>query len=188
MPKRCHWAGDNPLMQAYHDHEWGVVSRDDRYLFEMLILEGAQAGLSWRLIINKREAYRAAFHDFSIAACAALSDAELEEIRSHSDVVRNKLKIRSVRTNAQAVQSVQAEFGSFAAYIWSFSAPIENDWEDESQVPAQTELSQKISADLKKRGFKFVGPVIIYSFMQAIGMVNDHVVGCSFKNTHSGTI
>lgn len=182
MANRCKWAGNDPLMQKYHDFEWGVVSRDDRYLFEMITLEGAQAGLSWQLIINKREDYRAAFQNFSVEACAALTDEELEEIRLHTGVVKNKLKIRSVRSNAIAFQNIQAEFGSFADYIWRFSDLIVNDWEDDTEVPAQSELSEHISKDLKKRGFKFVGPVIIYSFLQAIGMINDHVRDCSFKN------
>lgn len=181
MTKRCKWAGNDPLMQNYHDFEWGVASHDDRYLFEMLTLEGAQAGLSWQLILNKREAYRAAFHTFSVTACAALTDDELEEIRLQTDVIKNKLKIRSVRSNAVAFQKIQTEFGSFANYIWGFSDQIVNEWESDADVPAQTELSAQISKDLKKRGFKFVGPVIIYSFMQAIGMINDHVLHCDFK-------
>lgn len=188
MIKRCSWAGEDTRMQAYHDNEWCVENHDDRYLFEMLTLEGAQAGLSWQLIINKREAYREAFHNFSIEECAELSDSDLEEIRVNSDIVKNKLKIRSVRSNALAVQAIQEEFGSFSAYIWSFSGPINNDWEHESEVPAQTEISQIISKDLKKRGFKFVGPVIIYSYMQAIGMVNDHIVSCDFKDDYSGHV
>ena len=181
MTNRCKWAGTDPVMQKYHDFEWGVVSRDERYLFEMLTVEGAQAGLSWQLILNKREEYRTAFHNFSLTACAALTDEELEEIRLHTGVVKNKLKIRSVRSNAIAFQNIQAEYGSFADYIWGFSDPIVNEWKDDADVPAQSELSEQISKDLKKRGFKFIGPVIIYSFMQAIGMINDHVVHCSFK-------
>lgn len=182
MTKRCGWAGPEENMQEYHDEEWCVVSHDDRYLFEMLTLEGAQAGLSWQLIINKREAYREAFHDFSIAKCAELTDTELEEIRTHSGIVKNKLKINSVRSNALAFQKIQQEFGSFSSYIWSFSPPIDNKWQNETEVPAETELSQKISKDLKKRGFKFVGPVIVYSYMQAIGMVNDHILSCEFRD------
>ena len=181
MAKRCKWAGNDPTMQNYHDYEWGVARYDDTYLFEMLTLEGAQAGLSWQIILNKREDYREAFRQFSVAECAGFTDDELEEIRLQTGVVKNKLKIRSVRSNAIAFQKIQMEFGSFSNYIWGFSEPIINSWEEEADVPAQSDLSELISKDLKKRGFKFVGPVIMYSFMQAIGMVNDHVRHCDFK-------
>lgn len=181
MVKRCKWAGNDLTMQKYHDYEWGVARYDDTYLFEMLTLEGAQAGLSWQIILNKREDYREAFRQFSVAECAVLTDDELEEIRLQTGVVKNKLKIRSVRSNAIAFQKIQIEFGSFSNYIWGFSEPIINSWEEEADVPAQSDLSELISKDLKKLGFKFVGPVIMYSFMQAIGMVNDHVRHCDFK-------
>ena len=182
MSNRCAWAVSDPLMQLYHDTEWGVISSgDDRYLFEMLTLEGAQAGLSWQLILNKREAYRQVFYNFEAKSCAVMTDEEIEEIRLNSGVVKNKLKLYSVRSNAQAFQNIQSEFGSFSNYIWRFSKPIKNNWEHQSQVPTQSDLSITISTDLKKRGFKFVGPVIIYSFMQAIGMVNDHITACDFS-------
>ncbi|MBC1912904.1 DNA-3-methyladenine glycosylase I [Listeria booriae] len=180
--ERCGWAMNDSVEQVYHDNEWGIPSHDERYLFEMLNLEGAQAGLSWRLILNKRAAYKAAFHDFDPDKCAMLTDEELEHIRETAEIVRNKLKIRGVRKNAVAFLKVQAEFGSFGSYIWGFTdgKQIVNHWTDMSQMPAQTALSERISKDLKKRGFIFVGPVIIYSYLQAIGMIDDHVITCPY--------
>lgn len=179
----CTWPGTSEMMIDYHDNEWGKVSKDDRYLFEMLSLEGAQAGLSWHTILSKRVAYQEAFGEFDIDHCANLSDEDLERIRTDYAIVRNKAKIKSVRTNAQEVQKLQAEFGSFANFLWNYvdhqtivHEPVEN-----GDIPTENELSRKLSKDMKKRGFKFVGPVIIYTYMQAIGMVDDHLVGCEFK-------
>lgn len=180
----CTWPGTSELMQEYHDGEWGKPSKgDDRYLFEMLSLEGAQAGLSWITILKKREAYKEAFHDFDIVACANLSDEDLESIRTGYEIVRNKLKIKSVRTNAQAVQRIQDEFGSFSEFLWSYvdHTPIIHTPEKDSDVLTDDDLSKQLSKDLKKRGFTFVGPVIIYTYMQAVGMIDDHLVGCPAK-------
>ncbi|GGE30089.1 DNA-3-methyladenine glycosylase I [Pullulanibacillus camelliae] len=176
----CSWAQSDPIMMTYHDQEWGVPSHDDTYLFEMLNLEGAQAGLSWITILKKREGYRKAFRHFDIDQCAALSDAELDEILSTGEIIRNRLKVKAVRSNAISVQKIQEDFGSFSNYMWQFTdfKPIINHWTSVTQMPAQDALSEKISKDLKKRGFKFVGPVIIYSYLQAIGMIDDHVITC----------
>lgn len=178
--QRCAWVGEDPLYQAYHDEEWGVPLHDERLLFEFLILEGAQAGLSWRTILNKRENYRAAFDGFDPARVAAYSEEKIAALLANPGIVRNRLKVQASVQNAQAFLLVQSEFGSFDAYVWDFvnGQPIQNKWQMLAEVPAQTELSQRISRDLKERGFKFVGPTIVYAFMQAIGMVNDHTVGC----------
>ncbi|MGH2318052.1 DNA-3-methyladenine glycosylase I [Planococcus sp. SE5232] len=183
MGNRCLWAQSNAMMQAYHDEEWCRPSRDDRYLFEMLILEGAQAGLSWNIVLSKRNAYQEAFHQFDVDYCAELSDAELVSIKENYTVVKHGAKIQSVRTNAQAVQSIQKEWGSFADFLWSFTdgIPVHNNWETDAQIPAQSPLSVQLSKELKKRGFKFVGPVTTYSFMQAIGMVHDHINSCDYR-------
>lgn len=180
----CSWAQLNPLMREYHDHEWGVPSFDDTYLFEMLNLEGAQAGLSWQIILNKRDGYRKAFQGFEIDVCAAMTDDELEQITLTGEVVRHSLKIKAVRSNAIAAQRVISEFGSFAKYVWHFTdnKRIINHWTTVKQLPAKDELSEKISKDMKKRGFKFVGPVTIYSYLQAIGIIDDHVVTCPYHS------
>jgi DNA-3-methyladenine glycosylase I len=184
MPKRCEWVGDwanlDDLMVRYHDEEWGVPKRDDRRLFEDLVLDGAQAGLSWKTILNKRENYREAFDNFQPAVVAAYDDAKIEELLGNPGIVRNRLKVNSAVKNARAFLRIQEGFGSFAAYVWNFvdGASIQNAWQSISEVPAKTELSEQISKDLKKRGFSFVGPTIIYAFMQAVGMVNDHTVDC----------
>lgn len=182
----CSWAQSDPIMRNYHDKEWCVPNQDDTYLFEMLNLEGAQAGLSWITILKKREGYRKAFHHFEINTCAAMMDTELEQIALTGEVVRHRLKINAVRSNAIAAQKVQQEFGSFANYIWQFSdhKQIINHWSSVGQMPTQNELSEIISKDLKKRGFKFVGPVIIYSYLQAIGMIDDHVVTCPYHSVN----
>lgn len=182
--KICTWAQSNPIMREYHDQEWCVPNYDDTYLFELLNLEGAQAGLSWQIILNKREGYRKAFHQFDIDTCAALTDEELEQIIKTGEVVRHPLKVKAVRSNAIAAQKVAHEFGSFSNYIWSFtdSKRIINHWTSADQLPASNQLSEKISKDLKKRGFKFVGPVIIYSYLQAVGIVDDHVVTCPYHS------
>ncbi|WP_099221350.1 DNA-3-methyladenine glycosylase I [Listeria costaricensis] len=180
MEKRCSWAENDAVMKDYHDKEWCVPSHDDRYIFEMLNLEGAQAGLSWRTILLKRAGYQKAFHHFEVDRCAVLSEEELTDIRENGEVIRNRLKIQAVRKNAKAAQKVMAEFGSLDAYFWHFTKGerIVNHWTDSSEMPAQSPLSETISKDLKKRGFSFVGPVIIYSFLQAIGIIDDHEVSC----------
>lgn len=178
--QRCHWAGQDPMMCAYHDHEWGTPLHDDRALFEFLCLEGAQAGLSWRTVLAKRERYREVFHGFAIDRVAVMSDAELDALMLDAGIIRNRLKISSVRDNARASQAVIAEHGSLDAWLWSFvdGAPIRNAWTDKSQVPATTAHSDRMSKTLKKRGFRFVGSTICYAFMQATGMVDDHTVDC----------
>ena len=179
-PKRCSWAGDDPAMRAYHDSEWGVPLHDDKQLFEFLVLEGAQAGLSWSTVLNKRAAYRKAFHGFDIARVARMSDAALDKLLLNPALIRNRLKIYSARRNALAALEVIDETGSLDAYFWSFvdGKPIVNRWRGRGDVPARTALSDKLSKDLQKRGFNFVGSTIIYAHMQATGMVNDHFVGC----------
>ena len=177
---RCPWCGGDPLYVAYHDREWGVPVRDDRALFEFLILEGAQAGLSWLTILRKREAYRKAFEGFDPARVAAMNGRTVRRLLADPGIVRNRLKIEAAIGNARAYLAVQEEHGSFAAYIWSFvgDRPIQNAWTSVSLVPATTPLAEAISRDLKQRGFRFVGPTIVYAHMQATGMVNDHLVGC----------
>ena len=177
---RCPWPGDDPLYLAYHDEEWGVPVHDDRLLFEFLILEGAQAGLSWITILRKREAYREAFDNFDPRRVAAYDEAKVAELLANPGIIRNRLKINAAVANAQAFLRVQEEFGSFDAYIWGFvgGAPRINHWDALGQIPAETEESRAMSKDLKLRGFKFVGPTICYAHMQATGMVNDHCVDC----------
>ncbi len=177
---RCAWAGDDPLYIAYHDTEWGVPCHDERKLFEMLCLEGAQAGLSWITILRKRENYRIAFDNFDVETVAAYDDEKIASLLQDAGIVRNKLKVNAFVRNAQSLLRVQEEFGSFDAYIWGFvdGAPIVNHFTSMGEIPAQTERSLAMSKDLKKRGFTFVGPTICYAFMQATGMVNDHVVDC----------
>jgi len=177
---RCSWAGDDAAMREYHDREWGVPLHDDRALFEFLVLEGAQAGLSWRTVLNKRAAYRRAFHDFDIARVARMTDAALEKLLLNPELIRNRLKIFSARNNARAALKVVEEFGSLDAYFWSFvkGKPVRNRWSGRGDVPARTEVSDRLSKDMQKRGFNFVGSTIIYAHMQATGMVNDHFVGC----------
>lgn len=168
------------IYAAYHDHEWGIPVHDDRHLFEMLILEGAQAGLNWETILKKRDGYRAAFYNFDIEKVASLSDHYLDTLRENPAIIRNKLKIQATRINAQITLLLQKEFGSFNTYLWSFidNKPIKNHWKIFDDVPVTTAISDKISKDLKKRGMKFVGSTIIYAYMQAIGMVNDHLIDC----------
>ena len=177
--ERCSWA-KNDLAIAYHDAEWGVPLHDDRALFEFLVLEGAQAGLSWDTILRKRDAYRKAFDKFDPAKVARYSEKKVAELLSNEGIIRNRLKIASAISNAKAFLKVQEEFGSFDKYIWKFvdGKPINNALTDTGQVPAKTEVSDTISKDLKKRGFNFVGSTIIYAHMQATGMVNDHLVTC----------
>jgi DNA-3-methyladenine glycosylase I len=181
MTQRCAWAeGGDAAMRAYHDREWGVPHHDDRALFELLTLEGAQAGLSWRTILARRDEYRRAYHEFDIERIAKMRDAQLENLLLTSEVIRNRLKVFSVRDNARVALEVAGEHGSLDAYLWSFvgGKPMVNHWTQSSQVPATTEVSDRMSKALKKRGFRFVGSTICYAFMQATGMVNDHLVGC----------
>lgn len=180
MITRCEWAGSDPLMVAYHDHEWGMPVHDECTLFEFLILEGAQAGLSWMTILRKRENYRLAFDNFDPVRISQYDDNKIAELLSNPGIVRNKLKIASTIQNAQQFLAIQDEFGSFDAYIWGFvgGKPKRNAWQALSEIPAQSNESAVLSADLKKRGFKFVGSTICYAFMQAVGLVNDHVVDC----------
>lgn len=179
-PTPCPWCLATPEYRAYHDHEWGVPQRDDRVLYEFLILEGAQAGLSWRTVLEKRAGYRRAFADFDPAVVARYSDAQLEALLQDPGIVRNRLKVWSARTNAQAFLRMQAEFGSFANYLWAWveGQPLQPGRRGMQDVPARTELSDRISRDLLKRGFKFVGSTIVYAYLQAMGLVNDHLVGC----------
>lgn len=180
-PPRCQWASSgNDLYTAYHDHEWGVPVYDDRLLFEYLTLEGAQAGLSWSTILNKREGYRSAFADFDPKAVSAFGEQDIERLMADAGIVRNRAKIQSTISNAERFLEVQAEFGSFDDYLWRFvdGAPIHNEWQRADQVPVSTIQSDALSKDLKRRGFKFVGSTIMYAFMQAIGMVNDHTADC----------
>lgn len=178
--KRCVWAGSDPLYMDYHDREWGVPVHDDRLLFEFLVLEGAQAGLSWLTILKKRENYRKAFDDFLPGVVAEYDDKKVDELLKNPGIVRNRLKIISAIKNARACLKVQQEFGSFDAYMWSFvnRTTIQNSWKTHEEIPAQTKESLELSKDMKKRGFSFVGPTIIYAHMQAVGMVNDHTVDC----------
>ena len=179
MTKRCSWP-TNELAIRYHDEEWGVPLHDDRRLFEFLILEGAQAGLSWDTILRKRENYRAAFDNFDPEKVARYGDEKVVELLGNDGIIRNRLKIASAIANAKAFLNVQDEFGTFDAYIWGFvdGSPIVNSVKGHGDVPAKTPISEEISKALKKRGFKFVGPVIVYAWMQAVGMVNDHTVDC----------
>ena len=179
---RCGWAkGEKDIL--YHDTEWGVPSHDDGYIFEMLILEGFQAGLSWNTILQKRENFRKAFDNFDYRKMAEYDEMKLNELLKNEGIIRNRLKINSTVTNARAFMKVQKEFGSFAKYIWNFTdnKRIINNWKELSEVPATSVLSDKISKDLKKRGFKFVGSTIIYSFLQAIGIIDDHLISCPYK-------
>ena len=177
---RCRWCGATPDYVAYHDKEWGVPSRDDRHLFEMLNLEGAQAGLAWITILRKREGYREAFDGFDPALVSLYRNARIERLLKNPGIVRNRAKIEATVLNARATRAVQEEFGSLADYLWNFvgGAPIQNRWTGDGDVPATTAESEQMSRDLLKRGFRFVGPTICYSFMQAVGMVNDHIVTC----------
>jgi DNA-3-methyladenine glycosylase I len=183
LPRRCHWAQTEPMI-AYHDREWGVPVHDDRTLFEMLCLEGAQAGLSWEIVLRRRERYRELFRNFDPALVARMTPARIEKILQDGGIIRNRAKIESVVANAKALLKIRREFGSFDAYIWGFvdGKPIVNRRRRAEDVPASTERSEAMSRDLKKRGFSFVGPTICYAFMQAVGMVNDHRVSCDWHD------
>ncbi len=177
---RCQWAGNDPLYIAYHDQEWGVPVHDDRLLFEFLILEGAQAGLSWITILRKRTNYRHAFDDFDPLKVARYRQRKITALLNNDGIVRNRLKIEASVNNAQRFLEVQAEFDSFDRYLWGFvdGRAVQNNWRRVSQIPATTPQSDALSKDMKKRGFKFVGSTICYAFMQAVGLVNDHITGC----------
>ena len=178
--KRCDWVGENPLMVAYHDEEWGMPVHDDRVLFEFLILEGAQAGLAWQTVLNKRENYRKALDGFDAHMIARYGAKDVTRLLSDPGIIRNRLKIAATIENAKRFLDVQEEFGSFDAYIWQFvgNKPVKHNINSTKDIPAKTKESEAMSKDLRKRGFKFVGPTICYALMQATGMVNDHVTGC----------
>lgn len=178
--KRCSWCGTDPLYIKYHDEEWGKPVFDDKVLFEFLILEGAQAGLSWITILRRREGYRKAFADFDVAKVAAFTQADAERLQQDEGIIRNRLKIAATIKNAQLFIQIQKEFGSFANYIWAYmpdKKPLVNDF-SKGGIPVSSEISDAIAKDMKKRGFKFFGTTICYAFMQAVGMVNDHIIGC----------
>lgn len=180
MKKRCEWCSDNPLYLSYHDEEWGVPVSDDRLLFEFLVLEGAQAGLSWLTILKKRQNYRQAFDNFEYRLVADYSERDINRLRNDAGIVRNRLKIESAIKNARAFLEIQEQYGSFSTYLWNWvdNTPLQNNWQRLADVPASTTLSDALSKDLKKRGFSFVGSTICYAFMQAVGMVNDHTIDC----------
>jgi len=177
---RCEWVPDNPLYRKYHDKEWGVPVHDNRRLFEFLILEGMQAGLSWSTILNKRENFRAAFDNFEARKIAEYDDKKIEELISNKGIIRNRRKIEAAIKNARAFLNITKEFGSFDSYIWQFvgGEPKKNSWKSVKDIPAKTSESEAMSKDLSRRGFKFIGPTICYAFMQAVGVVNDHTVDC----------
>ncbi len=179
MKNRCEWAQNEPNL-SYHDTEWGVPQHDDQKLFEFLILEGAQAGLSWTTILNRRNGYRTAFCNFDVNAVSKFNQKDIKKLLNDDSIIRNKLKINSAINNAKQFIKIQKQFGTFDRYVWSFvnNEPIKNKFKKHSDLPAYTELSENLSMDLKKRGFTFVGPTICYAFMQAVGMVNDHTVNC----------
>ncbi len=180
MKKRCEWCGDNPLYTSYHDEEWGVPVHDDQRLFEMLILEGAQAGLSWLTILKKRPNYRNAFHAFDVETIAAYSQRDINRLLGDAGIVRNRLKIEAAIKNARGVLGIQEEFGTLDSYLWRYvdGVPRQNAWKSMTELPARTGDSDAMAKDLKRRGFNFVGSTICYAFMQAVGMVNDHVTEC----------
>ncbi len=189
MTQRCEWAGDQPLMQQYHDAEWGVPLHDDRGLFEFLILEGAQAGLSWSTVLNKRARYREVFDGFDPAVVAGYDEGKVQKLLSDPGIIRNRLKVRSAISNARAFLNVVEEFGNFDTFIWGFvgGEPRVNRWTTLSEIPAKTTESDAMSRELKRRDFNFVGSTICYAFMQATGMVNDHTVGCFRYSQLGGT-
>ncbi len=180
MVKRCKWANYNDLMKEYHDKEWGTPQHNDRMLYELLILEGMQAGLSWNIVLQKRDNFRKAFDNFDYNKIIRYKENKIEELMQNKGIIRNRLKIQSVITNAKSFINVQEEFGSFNKYIWDFenNKSVHNSWKKLEDLPSNTELSTRISKDMKKRGFKFIGTTIIYSFLQAIGVVNDHTTDC----------
>ncbi|MEI7945998.1 MAG: DNA-3-methyladenine glycosylase I [bacterium] len=180
MKTRCAWCSDDPLYVSYHDTEWGIPVHDDRRLFEFLILEGAQAGLSWLTVLKKRGNYRKAFDNFEIARVARYGQKDIDRLLLDPGIIRNRLKIESAIKNAQGVLTIQKEYGTFDAYLWRYvnGKPLQNSWRSMADLPATSTVSDQMSKDLKKRGFNFVGSTICYSLMQAVGMVNDHLVDC----------
>ncbi|HIH23632.1 TPA: DNA-3-methyladenine glycosylase I [Candidatus Woesearchaeota archaeon] len=178
--KRCPWSGDDPRMMTYHDEEWGLPNREDKHHFEFLILEAAQAGLSWRTVLHKREGYRKAFHDFDPKAVAKMGERDVARLMQDASIIRNRLKITAAIANAKPFIAVQKEFGSFDNYLWSFvkGKQVRNNIRTSKDLPAKTALSDEVSKDLKKRGFRFVGSTVIYSHLQAVGVVNDHERSC----------
>lgn len=180
MKKRCEWVGSDELMQSYHDEEWGVPLNDDQKLFEFLMLESAQAGLSWKTILNKRENYRKAYHNFDVVKISRWSEKKIASLMNNAGIIRNEKKIRAAKQNAQAFLKIVEEFGSFSKYQWEFvgGKPVTNEWKTLKQLPAITEISKEFAKDLKRRGFSFLGPTTVYAHMQACGMINDHVVTC----------
>ncbi|HEX9627646.1 MAG TPA: DNA-3-methyladenine glycosylase I [Acidiferrobacterales bacterium] len=188
MTKRCAWAGTDPLMIAYHDAEWGVPVRDDLRLFEFLVLESAQAGLSWMTVLRKRENYRRAFSGFDPRKIARYDARKVERLMNDAGIIRNRMKIEATINNARAFLRVQKEFGSFTDYSWAFvdGRPVVNRWRRMKQLPATTPVSDAFSRDLKQRGFRFLGPTVVYAHMQAVGMVNDHTVDCFRHHAVSG--
>jgi DNA-3-methyladenine glycosylase I len=178
--KRCEWAQHDELMRDYHDTEWGVPQHDDKVLFEFLVLEGMQAGLSWNTILRKRENFRKAFDNFDYTKISKYSEDIIENLLQNTGIIRNRLKINSIITNAKSFLTIRDDYGTFDDYIWSFvnHKPILNSWTSLNELPSSTELSEKISRDLKKKGFKFVGTTIVYAFMQAVGLINDHTTYC----------
>lgn len=189
MKKRCGWCGDNPLYVAYHDVEWGVPQHDDRRLFEFLILEGAQAGLSWLTILRKRENFRRAFDHFDADRIARYGRKDVNRLLHDPGIVRNRLKIEAAIRNAAGVLAIREEYGSLDAFLWRYVAgtPVQNSWKTMAEIPAQTKESDQMSRDLKQRGFNFVGSTICYAFMQAVGMVNDHITDC-FRHAETGLL
>jgi len=180
IKKRCEWCGDDPLYISYHDEEWGVPVHDDRHLFKMLTLEGAQAGLSWRTILNKRDNYNIAFHEFDFEKIARYSSRDITRLLGNSGIVRNRLKIESTVKNARCTLTIIDKFGSLDSFIWRYvdGIPIQNNWNAVVEIPSKTKQSDDMSKDLKKHGFNFVGSTICYAFMQSVGMVNDHITDC----------
>ena len=180
MKARCEWCGNDPLYVAYHDDEWGLPVHDERRLFEMLILEGAQAGLSWITILKKREHYRKAFHEFDCEKIAAYTSRDMKRLLEDPGIVRNRLKVQSAIDNARCALAIKDEFGSLDSFLWKYvdGVPLQNKWKRMGDIPTQTTQSEAMSKDLKRRGFNFVGATICYSFMQAVGMVNDHTTDC----------
>ena len=182
--KRCRaWYEGDPVLEEYHDHEWCKPNHDDRFQFEMLCLEGASVGLSWKTVMHKRENYKKAFHNFDIDACAAMTDEELEAQLQNTGLIRNRGKIFGVRKNARAVQEIRKEFGSFDAYLWHFTGEqtIDGRWKTVEEIPTVSDISRRMSADMKKRGIVFVGETITYSFLQSVGIVNDHLRDCEHR-------
>ncbi|MGO1076376.1 DNA-3-methyladenine glycosylase I [Inquilinus sp. CA228] len=184
---RCGWAAGGPAMLAYHDHDWGTPERDDRALFENLSLQGTQAGLSWRLVLERRQNYQRAFHGFDIARVAAMTDAEIEVLLADAGLIRNRAKLNAVRTNARATLAVIESEGGLGRYLWSFvgGEPLVNRWAAHAEMPATSDISDRMSRDMKRRGFVFVGSTVCYSLMQSAGLVNDHMVGC-FRHPEFG--